>query len=1214
MKTSETKQEKTISKITKSHFILSQYLSRPDINIPLSNQEIAKISSKFDSAIDNVEILYNHVANESLISTISTHDNECLVRSLKERVPPIEVMYLYIYASEKAILKRKINGNSFKKSINIISSIKKSDPKAKPAVTITNTTDKETLEGAKLLSSDAGFVNNNDLINYHDLRILDLASKDENLKKALSEDSDSIVIYSYTSRTDCQNTSNYGVLSDKDFITSYKIIPISSLNDKEAEDIVNTIISIKVQSNQFNAFVKVAFLVLCNNKIGDSDRSAIKNTISDYVNKLKEAPSTIAQIKASLKELIKIHLTRYTPLPIARICSFFDHTKHPFIPSQERTRIYKATHGSIEGKSVRFIDLYYDIEKLNTEVINEVGNEIQKAIYAPIEYKTDCNEIQKAIGARISEIFTATESLALLKITKVVELPITDQTRVRIADLVPVHHDGVLDAPLASAYRISVEDTSSIYDNLDVGNPVVAKIVNAHGTNRYFDPGLINLFVCRSWETIDKISRFNSYTTATSMIDAGHKNAMATSLIPQGRLDPYDTNVLDSVTEEFHSIFSNIENYSKLTLSRAANVEAGKLNNTSSSTAVSYPNPWNICSITNSRSIRAVPCNTESMEDVIKTAVKRTKITKPEVEIVEDVRNSASTAFYLGLDRMATNGKPFSISPYGGKEVIEFSLREIKFNNLRLTASNFILTYPNKTRQLINNRDGSIDVQYKQKNAVPDLNNVDHNALIRKCGILGREGSKDFFAEIAKSDMCNEHIKEIDKDFVFPKHKVTNEAGEEKVNDEYLPLNAMFAYIPTIKNKKVIDNQNNDDRGYVVYKNANEVLLSSIYTKTLPNKYTNTLSTYTRCASYASTCIAAGVGFTTANVFSPLMLTEGSHFEFDNLLRRFLDCILMTIETIDIDDEYTLITDRFLNKNKYGVGSFVEMTSGTIGLVQFRVSIKLCAESISYYINGHRIKKDEIREVLQRAMCFQTQEAYDKFLEDVSKLSLKARDMISKGITLYISSSVDNLRTTALLEFDKTGASWELIIRDKDGKEDSRHKVIGGISKFTTRLNKQDFSANISDESLFNLLSEQIPTLEVDKIAMLMANGITILNKQIARSRKLLEDTAKATKAVYQTISYGNKRISGYKVQGTSGTEYLIACELGDENKVRNSGDHGSDSMGAVYALPTLRRICIVDTGMRDQSGYDMIVNRLLAMANDSLVVTQVMTLREYVK
>ena len=53
--------------------------------------------------------------------------------------------------------------------------------------------------------------------------------------------------------------------------------------------------------------------------------------------------------------------------------------------------------------------------------------------------------------------------------------------------------------------------------------------------------------------------------------------------------------------------------------------------------------------------------------------------------------------------------------------------------------------------------------------------------------------------------------------------------------------------------------------------------------------------------------------------------------------------------------------------------------------------------------------------------------------------------------------------------------------------------------------------------------------------------------------------------------------------------------------------------MGAIYALPVLRRICIVDTGMRDQSGYDMIVNRLLAMSNDSLVVGSVGTLREYV-
>ena len=55
------------------------------------------------------------------------------------------------------------------------------------------------------------------------------------------------------------------------------------------------------------------------------------------------------------------------------------------------------------------------------------------------------------------------------------------------------------------------------------------------------------------------------------------------------------------------------------------------------------------------------------------------------------------------------------------------------------------------------------------------------------------------------------------------------------------------------------------------------------------------------------------------------------------------------------------------------------------------------------------------------------------------------------------------------------------------------------------------------------------------------------------------------------------------------------------------------EKFGGVYALPTLQMICIVDKSS-DQSGFDMIANRLLALRNDSFIAATVHTLKPFLE
>jgi hypothetical protein len=94
--------------------------------------------------------------------------------------------------------------------------------------------------------------------------------------------------------------------------------------------------------------------------------------------------------------------------------------------------------------------------------------------------------------------------------------------------------------------------------------------------------------------------------------------------------------------------------------------------------------------------------------------------------------------------------------------------------------------------------------------------------------------------------------------------------------------------------------------------------------------------------------------------------------------------------------------------------------------------------------------------------------------------------------------------------------------------------------------------------------------------------------KKIERSRELLEDVMKRTKATKETKGHGDVY---YCVTGASGNHY----------KVRESD---------AAVIQGDRHICIVNAGTSDMAGYDYIASLLVALANDKRTARDIYTLQ----
>ena len=282
--------------------------------------------------------------------------------------------------------------------------------------------------------------------------------------------------------------------------------------------------------------------------------------------------------------------------------------------------------------------------------------------------------------------------------------------------------------------------------------------------------------------------------------------------------------------------------------------------------------------------------------------------------------------------------------------------------------------------------------------------------------------------------------------------------------------------------------------------------------------------------------------------------------------------------------------DSFISKieglitHKYG-------STGTIGDVDYNITLEYKENSrgVTYCIskvNGHRINRTEIPDVIRRGLCFSNQQDFDDFCHQVSKCSL-----------LYHKYLADGIGVSAKDEFHHTNIRCKIpLVRRKN----KNFIVLDGkdypVSN-TNRLIRLERVAEIS-EVINILLNPDIVKLNgPNDIRDVIRKGEAAYHDAIERSEKLLEDTEKLFNLEKTEVELDERYVSGYVIRGQVRT-YFLAVSLDYDN-----------SYCRVYSYPDMQYLCVVDKGVDQSINIDKIVQRIYALHNDSLVAEEVSTL-----
>lgn len=594
------------------------------------------------------------------------------------------------------------------------------------------------------------------------------------------------------------------------------------------------------------------------------------------------------------------------------------------------------------------------------------------------------------------------------------------------------------------------------------------------------------------------------------------------------------------------------------------------------------------------------------------------------------MNNSLVKSFWKGINRLAVKHKPFGLSPYGvAAQEVKFYPDRIEFEDQVLKSDNLMITPPAKLYAAVKElmvvlKDVSLNnFEFRELSEIANADDAPY-ALRQRAAKYNYETRQTNIDPVVLAALIKDHntrIKEHNKRYkmlkkIFDRTKIVellNSYKDVEILDEIAdgvlrPTGCMFW--PDRENIKKLGGVGMNDDIHQMYSIVRMFIRFMLHEEglfvTRHDERSAVIDSLAMGYAEYRGLDEDGQGFMATDP-----IAEADDLDFNTLTDRFIDCICapfaLTKKANDVFKVYIL--------PKLPLDQDITLCTATLGSVEAVVSVRVSGDrrTTKWMVNGKKLRRDEINPVLKRALCFEDQEGYDQFLADVQQVSLRARNLLTKGLELSLTNNDTDV--PVLLEFSRSGRTWHLIVRNPDGTKYKVHPMVGGATKFANMLASSERARRLggnTEKSMgvarFMEYMDNIPTLGIDSLKRLLATGLKTINEALARSRKLLEDTAKMVGAEWIEHTHGSKTITGYKVTGTSGNSYLICC---DKVSTSYKDRHGHDKLGAVYSLPTLTYVCIVDKS-NDQAGYDIVVNRLLALKNDTFVAGSVRTLSRY--
>ena len=279
----------------------------------------------------------------------------------------------------------------------------------------------------------------------------------------------------------------------------------------------------------------------------------------------------------------------------------------------------------------------------------------------------------------------------------------------------------------------------------------------------------------------------------------------------------------------------------------------------------------------------------------------------------------------------------------------------------------------------------------------------------------------------------------------------------------------------------------------------------------------------------------------------------------------------------------------------------VEMVEFTLGEVVAELSVG----ASPYTVNGIKINKSDIEEVLHRAFMFRKQKDYNNFLKDVRRMSLPQRNMVARGVNVGISVTGGR----ALFKFVQ-GKGNKALLKSKHGEFS-----VGNVKYLYDREN-QSMEPPELQQFLHRLV--RIPTKNTPKssrwslkflkkkaekakyvthnqlVLSLLREAVDnnrVMEKSLAEARDRAVIVTQAKAGMLKTPDGAG--IGGYHIKGTL-DDYLISTEPG--------------TFANVYRYKTGEYICMVD---KVEYTFDeqKLVSRMFVLRNDKQLAGAIDTL-----
>lgn len=269
--------------------------------------------------------------------------------------------------------------------------------------------------------------------------------------------------------------------------------------------------------------------------------------------------------------------------------------------------------------------------------------------------------------------------------------------------------------------------------------------------------------------------------------------------------------------------------------------------------------------------------------------------------------------------------------------------------------------------------------------------------------------------------------------------------------------------------------------------------------------------------------------------------------------------------------------------------------TGKIGEIDYNLELKCSRNKAGanmrlVYMNGYKIKKDEVGDIARRALCYEDQEVFDGFCHQVSKCSLKLHKYLNEGIHLKVTDDYRNQRINFKIPLIRKSGKNFIVLDDKEyGVADSNRLI---------RLQE----ASHMHDAINTLLNPKVVRIDgPDDIAHIIRKGEELHEQDKDKNKKLIEKVENLFGIEVTSITTNGTRQRGYVIDGKM-SKYFLDIGRTDKETV-------FDRL-RVFSYPDMAYVCMIDKTVQ-QTGPSNLINRIFALHNDSLVARDVNTLNQ---